>query len=512
MQEYSKNYRNKDGSWKSYNPGQLYIETPKYVDEFQKAFGNLNAISIENGRTYFIDSQGIKRDTTNLNEDITREMIKGRAVEALPAFRNTDSYKSYLRKAVKVYGAKTMEEAYKFADAESVQGMVSANLDQLTYKRKNIIKDNTLSVDWLARFSNPTEGQWLDYTNLNQEMFNDKLTDLKTNFNYSILSETIPNTIPGLKLGAKIFEIGLNNFNKNDFIDYSNLKSPQKNLLNLFMENNKNEFFVTSDSDASRKYKANEVFENYKNGKATLEEKALIQDYFSDFLNKELSPNLSKNTKVKGLDLKQQKQIGTNLGITLGDRGEFDIKQAIESGPLKNVEVYDQQKNKFVKFSDIKFGSDDKAIINLEFSHNSPFFFMSGNKPEFANPRQLSVKDKDGNIKNFVIPKLEGSANEKYTDEVVGKISLADNLPGKIVPSHKPGFNVKLTTKDFVQPNPSMTEGLTYNTGMENTMLQTGLDLPKSYDVYDKQGRKLNTMILSTPIEAAAFIDNYNKK
>jgi hypothetical protein len=507
---YSKNILNPDGTIRAFNPGQLY-EKDLNLSSFAKSLiGDVKASGYKIGNDKIDEKSGLIIDTKTGRESITSKQIRKLSnIKAIDFLRSPEG-KQFNRMLEKTKYGRELSGEELFTEASNFLYRTGAN--QIFSKTEDSTNLSTLSGDWLDRFSNPTGGQWMDYTNLNQEMFNDKLTDLRTNFNYSILSENIPNTIPGLKLGAKIFEVGLNSFNENDFVNYNNLKSSQKNLLNLFMENNKNKFFVTPASHSdTKKYNANEVFENYKNGKATLTEKALIQDYFSDFINKELSPNLSKNTKVKGLPLQQQKQIGTNLGITLGDRGEFSPQQ-LAAGPLKNLEVYDQQENKFVKFADIKFGSEDKAVINLEFSHNSPFFFMSGNKSEFANPRQLSIRTKDGEIKNFVIPKLEGSSNEKYTDEVVGKISLADNMPGKFVPTHNPNYKVKLTTKESVSPNPYMPEGLTYDTGMEQQMLNTGLDLNKSYDVYDKKGNKLNTMILSTPIQAAAFIDNFKTK
>jgi hypothetical protein len=144
---------------KSYNQLVGY-ETPNYHAAATNSFGKLQLSTDEKGRTYFLDSQGIKRDVTIGGGSILKQDIINRAETALPAYRNTDAYYDHkvraswelnnnlnpdLKKLAEEKGEN--EAIISRADELARQNMISTNLDQVRSQTKDIIRDDLYSEE-----------------------------------------------------------------------------------------------------------------------------------------------------------------------------------------------------------------------------------------------------------------------------------------------------------------------------------------------------------------------------
>ena len=149
----------KTGRHKSYNQFVGYA-APDYHKAATDSFGKLELSTDEKGRTYFIDSLGIKRDVTQSGGAILQKDIISRAQTALPAYRNTDAYHDHTVRAAWELKNNLNPELKKLAEEQgesqaisaradelSRQNMISTNLDQIKHQSKDIIKDDLYSED-----------------------------------------------------------------------------------------------------------------------------------------------------------------------------------------------------------------------------------------------------------------------------------------------------------------------------------------------------------------------------
>jgi hypothetical protein len=423
------------GRHKSYNQTVGYA-APDYHKDSTDAFGKLELSEDEQGRTYFLDEKGIKRDVTVGGGAILKQHILNRAETSLPAYRYSSSYNDHQNQAMwelkngvnpelsKLYEEKGYQAISDRADELAKQNLVSFNLDQVKSKNKNIIKDDLYSEsDRAARGVLPPDVNLPgpDSSLVTQEYKPIDISDLTY-----IGSVDVDLTKEGIR----------------------GLRSAPAQKTPTTFEQVPSKYRETFEK-MYKLYKGETAYNNIKEGKSTLTKDELNQ---FTLLYNSLHQGLRTNTSTAPIGTKPA-EISAKHGDLFGVPEEAVKADVLTKGPAgysPNTKIYDAVEGEWTTFDKINRTDDkDKQLtyrVNKRFTTQNPLYLLSGNDKRYV--KGYSLISSDGKYQ-FIIPEKENKISE--IDELqaqLGSAIYSEGTPVKIDKLSTNGNNVFSLYKD----------------------------------------------------------------
>lgn len=461
------------GELKPYNQRAGYnsvIANKNYRDQLEETVNNL--IAEQFGQTT-LSSDGQFLVTTD-GSRISRERVEQLVLNALPSI-DMANYQY-------INDLDLLDEKTGKQKGLSRLGIVNSVINERVFSSAK--SHSTRDDLWMYNYKNQQEnipGEWVSLEAL--DIFNPNVNQFTEQPQFEAGAPNTQNIVGGLSPGFKMTMTGYT------YTPFDKLTPENKKIALKYFDS---KIFDNPDYKAFKN--------NYVNGNLSQDELKIINSQISNFQNQFFK---TAKQNVQARQIGDLKNITRNYVGIPNDKGQFDASNLKEGAgfltvntPIYNVKTMDK-----ITLKDLELVDGDKAEIVKEFSYKSPFYFLSGEKPEWSVPRQLVIKDKSGNIKGvYAIPRVASNKDEDKIYAAFAKNSTAIYTPTIPVQSSRSNYKIKFTPVDGSL--------IPLSQQQINDAQRAGIQLQGSYDIFDQNGNLVNNVILQTPEQATQFLNN----
>ena len=490
-EQYSKGWQNPDGSIKPFSPGKLYEDNLDIHKKQKEMLGNIASDKITQSGIEFDAQRGLIIDRNTGTEYIGGAKLRKIANQKSYDFVKTDEAIQGMRRNNMLYGEGkelSLEQHRQIFEDE----MYRAGIEQLFTKETGNISAKEMSDGMYKKLGiSNNDNPWNNFEAVqvtegteNKRSAFDRKEQIGSAFMITPSQEELDKN-PKMKADYEKFQKA----NNGGYNTFNELSEGDKKIAMAYFDtkgykNSKQKFI-------SDKMTQKELETFYKD----------IKVFERDFMNKGFKQNLVKRNVGS---VKEMNKVYSGF-----EQEEVPLTKFKEAGNLTGSDqVWSFAENKMIPFSQINAGKEDVAQVNAEFGSTSPLFTLSGDKPEWASPKQLVITRSDGSVETYGIPDKGRSKGQMNVDAAIATVSKANYYPNVIVPSFDENYRIK-----FV---PLPDSDMTPEQQQKNLQLsrQAGLPVAGTYAVYDKDGKMIASPEegLANPELVTSFITQQERK
>lgn len=492
-------YNPETGELRNYNQNVGY-ETPDYNKYLKETFGDLRLSTSGDSYEVVDPINGTIQNISIEGGNITATDIMNRAKTSLYNYRATPAYFDHKQEAIYRFsnGLVSEEKLKEFetdpnkavselSDEIAVNKLYVHGLQQIESKFSRKV-DTDYMPEWKYGQLNPPDAPDTDWIPLEAMNIAGTATDNEFNIQPPVKYEA-----PSAENQYGTFKADMMHPKVQDQ-KYKSFKELSKESKQIALKWFDNKAFDDPDFKALK--------DKYISGNLSQDMLRIVNSQISNFQNQFFK---TAKQNVQGRGFKNPGKVAKQYVGVESSNGTFDAENLTSGAGFltSSTEVYNVKTNKKMPLNKIPIDPGDKAEISKEFSYKSPFYFLSGEKPEWSVPRQLVIKDKSGNLKGiYAIPRVASNKDEDKIYAAFAKNSMAIYTPTIPVQSSRSDYKIKFTPVNELLKPLSQQE--------INDAQQAGIQLQGSYDIFDQNGNLVNNVILQTPEQATEFLNNLN--